>query len=160
MIDSRLGKEEEREFEKLWDGPIYLNSFSSNHRGLVVLFKDSLPAKKIKFENILKGDYSRLTFVVNSVKILIKCCYAPNKDMTNSETDNYSNTFFKSVFDDSLDSEYDVTMMVGDFNVAPDHNMDTMGYLHENYISTRRFIDRMKSLNMLTDAFRHKHPDL
>ena len=80
--------------------------------------------------------------------------------MTNSETDNYSNTFFKSVFDDSLDSEYDVTMMVGDFNVAPDHNMDTMGYLHENNINTRRFIDRMKSLNMLTDAFRHKHPEL
>ena len=90
----------------------------------------------------------------------MKCCYAPNKDMTNNETDNYSNIFFKSVFDDSLDSEYDVTIMVGDFNVAPDHNMDTMGYLHINNINSRQFIDRMKSLNMLTDAFRHKHPDL
>ena len=86
--------------------------------------------------------------------------YAPNKDMTNNETDNYSNIFFKSVFDDSFDSEYDVTLMVGDFNVAPDHNMDTMGYLHINNINTRQFIDPMKSLNMLTDAFRHKHPEL
>ena len=48
LIDSRLGKEEEWEFEKLWDGPIYFNSFSSNQRGLVVLLKDSLPAKNIK----------------------------------------------------------------------------------------------------------------
>ena len=66
LVDSRLGKEEEQEFEKLWDGPVYFNSLSSNQRRLVVLFKDSLPAKNIKFENILKGDYSRLSFVVNS----------------------------------------------------------------------------------------------
>ena len=80
--------------------------------------------------------------------------------MTSNGIDKYSNIFFKTVFDDSMDAEYDVTLMVGDFNVAPDHNMDTMGYLHTNNPNSRRFIDRMKSLNMLTNAFRHKHPDL
>ena len=50
--------------------------------------------------------------------------------------------------------------MVGDFNVAPDHTRDTLGYLHVNNPNTRRFIDRMKSLNMMTDVYRHKHPDL
>ena len=30
LIDSRLDNEEEREFEKMWYGPIYSNSFSSN----------------------------------------------------------------------------------------------------------------------------------
>ena len=144
----------------MWDGPIYFNSFSSNQRGLVDLLKDSLPAKNIKIENILEGDYLRLTFVVNSTKILIKCCYAPNEDMTCNETENYSNTFFKTIFDDSLDSDYDIILMVGDFKIAPDHNKDTLGYLHTNNPLTRQFIDRMKSLNMLTDAFRHKHPNL
>ena len=78
-------------------GLIYFNSFGSNQRGLVVLLKDSLPAKNVKIENILKGDYTRLTFVVNSTKILIKCCYAPNEDMTciESESENYSNKVFK-----------------------------------------------------------------
>ena len=56
--------------------------------------------------------------------------------------------------------EYDVKIMVGDFNVAPDHNMDTLGYLHVNNLNTRRFIDRMKPLNRMTVVFRHKHPDL
>ena len=97
LVDSRLGKEEEKEFEKLWDGPIYFNSLSSNQRGIVVLLKDSLPAKNIKIENILEGDYSWLTFVVNSAKILIKCCYSPNKDMTCNGPDNYSNIFYKTV---------------------------------------------------------------
>ena len=56
LINSRFEKEHEREFEKLWDGPIFFNSFSSNQRGLVVLLKDSLPAKNIKIENIISGD--------------------------------------------------------------------------------------------------------
>ena len=55
--------------------------------------------------------------------------------------------------------DYDVTTMVGDFNVAPDHTKDTLGYLHVNNPNKRRFINRMMSLNM-TDVYRHKQPDL
>ena len=102
----------------------------------------------------------QLTIVVNSTKILIKCCYAPNEDMTCIESENYSNTFFKTFYDDSLDSDYDVTIMVGDFNVAPDQNKVRLGYLHNNNPNSRQFMERMKSLNMLTDVFRHKHPEL
>ena len=40
LIDSRFESEHEREFEKLWDGPVYYNSYSSNQRGLIVLLKD------------------------------------------------------------------------------------------------------------------------
>ena len=68
--------------------------------------------------------------------------------------------FFKTILDDSLDSDYDVTLMVGDFNVAPDYNKCTLGYLYNNSPKTKHFIDRMKSLNMLTDVFRHKHSNL
>ena len=44
--------------------------------------------------------------------------------------------------------------MAGDFNVAPDPNKDTLGYLHIKKPNSRQFIKRMKSLNMLTDIFR------
>ena len=37
-----------------------------------------------------------------------------------SESENYSDKYFKTVFDDSQDLDYDVSIMVGDFNVAPD----------------------------------------
>merc|ERR1712121_302273 len=62
--------------------PIYFNSFSSNQRGLMVLLKDSMPAKNVKMENILLGDYSWLTLSLGDTKVLIKCCYAPNDDMS------------------------------------------------------------------------------
>ena len=55
--------------------------------------------------------------------------------------------------------EFDISIMAGDFNVAPDHNADTLGYLHINNPNSRFFINKMKSLNMMTDVFRHKHPD-
>ena len=74
-----------------------------------------------------------------------------------SESENYSDRFFDTIFEDKHDRDYDITIMVGDFNVAPDHNKDTLGYLHVNNPNTRRFIDRMKSLNMMTDVYRHKH---
>ena len=67
LVDTRFESEQEREFEKLWDRPIYFNSFSSNQRGLMVLLKDSLPAKNVKMENILLGDYSRLSFSYETV---------------------------------------------------------------------------------------------
>ena len=77
-----------------------------------------------------------------------------------SEHENYSDKFFREVFGDRNDNDYDVIIMAGDFNVAPDPNRDTHGYLHINNPNSRLFIKRMISLNILTDVFRHKHPDL
>ena len=53
LVDTRFKSEQEREFEKLCDGLIYFNSFSSNQRGLMVLLKDTLPAKNVKWKTSL-----------------------------------------------------------------------------------------------------------
>ena len=96
LVDTRFGPQQEKEFEKLLDGAIFFNSFNSNQRGLMVLFRDSLPIRNVKVENILKGDYTRLTLIWGSTKVLIKCCYAPNEDSPalDSEQENYSSKFF------------------------------------------------------------------
>ena len=72
----------------------------------------------MKAENILQGNYTQLTFVIGVLKILVKYIYALNDDMTNCHNDNYSNT--------SMDLDYNVKITVGDFNVAPNHGMDTL----------------------------------
>ena len=97
LVDSRFETEQEIEFRKLWDGPIFYNSQSSIQRGIIVLIKDSFAGKNLDFCNILKGDYSRLTFTIGGFKVLIKCCYAPNGDMSTfeSETGGYSDIFSK-----------------------------------------------------------------
>ena len=58
LVDTRFGIKQEKDFEKLWDRPIFVNSFNSSQRGLMVLFRDALPAKNIVMENNLKGDFS------------------------------------------------------------------------------------------------------
>ena len=69
-------------------------------------------------------------------------------------------TFSKRIFDDRDHIDYDMTIMVGDLNFAPDPNKDTLGHLHVNNPNTQLFIERMKSLNMLTYVFRDRHPGL
>ena len=161
IVDTRFESEQEFEFKKLWDGPIFFNSYSSIQRGIMVLVKDTFVGKDLNFKTILRGNYSRLSFTMRGFKVLIKCCYAPNPDMATfgSDIEGDSDVFFKTVFNDKNDTEYDIAIMAGDFNVAPDHKADTLGYLHVNNPNSRFFINKMKSLNMITDVFRHKHPD-
>ena len=96
IVDSRFDAEQETEFRKLWDGPIFFNSHSSVQRGIMILIKNSFTGKDLEFCNILKGDYSRLVFTMRGFKVLIKCCYAPNSDMAafGSEIEGYSDVFF------------------------------------------------------------------
>lgn len=108
LCDTRLDSDSQRAFSKILGEGAYFNSFSSSQRGLTILIKDSLPAKEVKIENIVKGNYSRLTFKVKDFTILIKCIYAPNVDMTRGDVDNTSSTFFKTVFNDENDSNFDI----------------------------------------------------
>ena len=78
--------------------------------------------------------------------------------MTNGEVDNESNVFFKTVFDDKDEDKYDIRVTVDDFNVAPKHDIDTLGYLHVNNQNTRNFLNRMIPLSNMTDIWRSKNP--
>ena len=159
LSDIRLDSDKQRAFSKMWGEGAYFNSYSSSQRGLAVLFKDSLPVKDIHFENIIDGNFSKLTFKVKEFSILIKCLYAPNEDMPKGESENLSSKLFKSVFNDENEEEYDIKAVVGDFNVALNHNMDTAGYLHVNNPNTRDFLSKMIPLCNLTDIWRHKNPN-
>ena len=49
IVDTRFETEHESEFKKLWDGPIFFNSYSSIQRGIMVLIKDSFMGKDLEF---------------------------------------------------------------------------------------------------------------
>ena len=46
----------------MWGGKVLFNSLSSNRRGIAVLVKNNTPITDIGWENIIPGNYSRLTF--------------------------------------------------------------------------------------------------
>ena len=80
---------------------MYFNSHSIDVRGLAILIKDGTPIEEIHFENIIKGNFSKLSFTVKNEYVLVKCIYAPHKDMNNTGPENECNAFFKEVFDNS-----------------------------------------------------------
>ena len=71
------------------------------------------------------------------------CIYTLNHDCNTNENENDSNRSFKTVFNDSCDNDFDISKTVGDFNVAPKHDMDTAGYIHVNNPNSRHFLNKM-----------------
>ena len=59
--------------------------------------------------------------------------------------------FFKSIFDDSNDMEYDHCVMTGDYDVTLKHETDTNEYLHINNPCLRQYMKMRIATNDLTD---------
>ena len=62
------------------------------------------------------------------------------------------------MFYDGQDSNVQHTINVGDYNVAPVHNMDTAGYLHINNTISRQYIRSKMTTNKLTYIWRDRAP--
>ena len=48
--DTRLGKEKEELFRRIWGGMAYFNSLCSNKRGIAVLIKNDTPITNVDWE--------------------------------------------------------------------------------------------------------------
>ena len=152
LVDTRLSEQKEASFKALWGQMCFFNSFCSNSRGIAVLIRDNLEISNVQWQNIIKEHFSRLTFEHNKLKYLVKCLYAPNKDMI-VDINNENTIFFKSIFDDSNDMEYDHCVMTGDYNVALKHEIDTNGYLHINNPYSRQYMKMRIATSDLTDIW-------
>ena len=90
----------------MWGGTAYFNSFCSNKRGLVVLIKNDTPISNVEWENIIPGNFSKLSFKANDQTVLIKCIYSPNDDINPNDDKNDSKEFFRKVMDNTGDEKY------------------------------------------------------
>ena len=125
LCDTRLGKSEEEAFRKVWVERVFLNSYSSSKRGIAVLIKDNTPVTDLEWENVIPGNFSKLSMVIKGKKVLLKFIYAPNKDSIQNDPENESTKFFNTIMDDTDEDVYAHKLTVGDFNVARNHDADT-----------------------------------
>ena len=106
LCDTRFSLADEGPFKKLWGETSFFNSHSSDKQGIAVLIRDATPLENIQFQNIIKGNFSKLTFNLKDESVLVKCIYAPNNDMNLTGPDNESKIFFQKVFDDTNENNY------------------------------------------------------
>ena len=79
--------------------------------------------------------------------------------MNNTGPENESNTFFKKVFDISNEDQFTHKVIVGEYNVALNHTIDTLGYLHVNNPNSRDYLTRQIGLCNMVDIWRLKKPN-
>ena len=60
LYDTRLKLSDEVKFKKMWGETCFFNSFSGERRGIAVLIKDGTAIDNIEFNNIIKGNFSKL----------------------------------------------------------------------------------------------------
>ena len=120
---------------------------------------DNTPIPDIGWENIIPGNFSKMTFKSEGQSVLIKCIYAPNEDSNPNDDNNDSSKFYKEVLDDTDEERFDHRLIAGDYNVAIDHKLDTSGYLHVNNPNTRELLTRQANMSNLVDIWRLKNPD-
>ena len=59
-------------FSKLWGDKYYFNSFSCDQWNLAVLIRNFLLINDVQITNVITGDFSRVTFKLKGLKVLIK----------------------------------------------------------------------------------------
>ena len=95
--------------------------------------------------------------VVKEVNIFLKCIYVPNEDSIPNNLENESTKFFNTIMNDT-DEDNTHKLTVGDFNVALNHEADTVGYLHIKNPNSREILIRKMNLCNLIDIWRERNP--
>ena len=88
------------------------------------MIKDGVEINNVQWQYMIKDNFSKLTFMHKKLTYVVKYIYAPNKD---SHKENKITIFLQNIFDDTHDSDYDHSITMGDYNVALNHAVDTLG---------------------------------
>ena len=60
----------------------------------------------LEWENVIPGNFSKLSMVIKGKKVLLKCIYAPNEDSIPNDPENESTIFFNTIMDDTDEEAY------------------------------------------------------
>ena len=137
-----------------WGGQANFASFSSQARGVAILFKKDLPVHIYEdcIYNDPSGNFTALNFSYESYTITLGCIYGPNQD----EPEFYKNVVFPKL--EEFEEKSDFTVIGGDWNVALNKEMDTFGYSSVNNEKAKSTINEFVETNGLNDIFRELNP--
>ena len=150
LQDTHWKKSDESKIRQIWNGDCVFSSYSSNSRGVCILFKNNF---EYQITSEFKDTDGRIAYVdlkMSNFSVRLISIYAPNKDCPNWYDD-------ISAILDTNDQDY--VFICGDFNIALDPEKDTYNYKHVNNPQSRRKVLDIMSTYNLKDAFRHFNPE-
>lgn len=131
-----------------WGGEVIFNSFTSNARGVCILFNNDFEYKVHKVKRDLGGNSLILDLEIEGKRVTLINLYGPNED---------SPEFYQTLVEGIEDFDNDTRIICGDFNLVQDQDLDTYNYVHINNPKARDYVLSMKEELNLVDPFREFH---
>ena len=150
LQDIHVGPKYEAAFLQDWGQEVILSSFSSESRGVAVLF---MPGLDFKIQDITRDEVGNLLIVdldLCGTQILLVVLYGPNKDQPQ---------FYSNLKDHLIEKNDKPIIICGDWNLVLDFNMDTHNYVNENNRNSSRVVQEIISVLDLVDTWRSSNPE-
>ena len=153
LQDAHFTTKEQNYIRTQWGFECYFSNFSSQSRGVAILFNNNFEFKVLKVAKDESGNKLILDMVIEGKNITLINIYGPNRD----EPDFYEeiNNYIKN-FDNQV-------ILVGDFNMVLDPDKDCKDYVNINNPRARNkvlnliiecnLIDPWRELNLETNQF-------
>lgn len=150
LQDTHFTQDMEDNIRNEWGYSAVFNSFTSQSRGVAILFNNNFDYKIHKTVVDNSGNFIALDIEVEDQKICFITAYGPNEDTPK---------FYEHLSKVATELGNQNIIMVGDFNLVMDPKMDYYNYLHVNNPKAREKVIEIVSQLNLTDIYRELHPD-
>ena len=151
LQDTHFTSEIESSIRSMWGFDCFFSSFSSNSRGVSILFNNNFEYEVLKEKRDLNGNYLALDVVIDKQKLTLLSLYGPNMD----NPDFYDQIM--NIIEDFGNERY---LLCGDFNLVLCPHIDCYNYLHVNNPNARDKLIEIVDQCSLVDPFRELFPDL
>ena len=144
LIDTRFDLNSEKNIRNETDYRGLFSSFSSNSRGIAILFKKSFIGKYSLIEADPSGNFLLVKCEYDGKTFLLCAVYGPNND---------NPTFFDELFDKISNINLE-TILCGDFNTTLNFSLDNTNYIGQGNVRSRSSINHHISTLSIDDIYR------
>jgi exonuclease III len=149
LQDVHFSKDQLTQIRSEWGLDCVFNSFSSNSRGVAILFSDTFEYTLHRVKKCDAGNSLAVDIEIGGFRITLINIYAPNED----------NPDFHKMVSDIIDEyENPFTIICGDFNLVLDPKLDTQNYVAVNNPRARNTVLQTINDYNLCDPWRIHNP--
>ena len=134
-----------------WGDNAYFASYTTNARGVAILFNNNIEYKILDVTKDLNGNFLMIYLQMFDRNFLICNIYGPNDD----NPDFYRNLEEKI----SLYGHIDNIITCGDWNLVMNFDLDCYNYRRRNNVEASEEVQNLMSIFNLSDVWRESNPD-
>ena len=151
LQDTHFTCDAEKDIRSMWGFECYFSSYSSNSRGVSIMFNNNFEFKVLKEKRDIHGNYLALDIELDKMKVTLLSLYGPNTD---------SPAFFDDIMNIIDDFGNESYIICGDFNLVLRPDIDYNNYCHVNNPKAREKVLEIVDERCLIDPFRELFPNL